>query len=105
LPTYNEKTLNKKSIAKSDAVILEMLDQHDKSGMHGDIIVPERFRTNSELITCKISSIGPDAEHLKLKKGDVVVIDRWSCFGMPPVKRGLHVITRCENIILKRIEK
>ena len=82
-----------------DLVLLEMVEQSKKRGKVGDIFLPEESMTNRDVVKSRVVAVGPDAKHLNLEPGTLVIYDRYSAFGNPPLKPGTLALTKIENII------
>lgn len=93
--------LSEKSIALNDLVIIEMVEQESLKGTIDGIIIPESSIVNTELIKGRVVSAGPAAKIDGVRVGDVVLYDRFSAFYKPPVEKGVFIITRAENVIVK----
>ena len=101
MPIYAyDGILTKESIAVNDLVLLEVLEYDEDSKKYGDIILPEISRINTELMKCKVLSVGPAASEFFISPNDNVLIDRWSVFGGAPDAPGTLVLTKVENVIL-----
>ena len=96
---YMDKVhLSKDSRALNDCVIIEIMQQHAKSHMYGDIIIPRSFSVNAQALRGRVVSVGPEVT-INLKPGDVVLYDRYSAFYNPPTNPGTFIITKVENVI------
>ncbi len=99
---YGEKIhLDEKSIAMNDLVLIKILEQDESRNKVGDLYMPESATQNMDMLKGEIISVGPIASRKMIKKGDVILYDKWSAFYKPPETPGTFIITNCENVICK----
>jgi co-chaperonin GroES (HSP10) len=93
--------LSKTSKALNDLVIIELIDQEKLKGEIDGIILPDEALCNMELLKGRVLSAGPEAIKDGVRVGDIILYDRYSAFYNPPVKVGVCLITRADNVIVK----
>ena len=97
---YERKVrLNEDSVALNDLVIIKIIEQDSNKQKVGDIFLPQSAVTNVEMLKGEVVSVGPEAARSHIKKGDIVLYDKWSTFYKPPTTAGTFVVTKIENVI------
>jgi len=99
---YERKVhLSENSKPLNDLVVIKIVEQDSTKQKAGDIFLPSACATNVELIKGEIVALGPEASRANIKKGDIILYDKWSTFYKPPTTVGTFVITKIENVISK----
>jgi co-chaperonin GroES (HSP10) len=95
----NRMPLTKDSKPLNDLILLEMVKQSKDRGKVGGLFLPEETMTNRDVVKARVLAVGPNAKDLNLKPGTLVIYDRFSAFGNPPLVPGTLTLTKVENII------